>query len=56
MMNDLASEIRESFNKDFSLALLKVLIIGWAFFIIGLALAINDKWVLAGILAYEVLP
>lgn len=35
---------------------LKTLIILWALFVIGLALWIDNPWLLAGILAWEVLP
>lgn len=43
-------------SRDLTLTMLKIIIIMWALFIIVLALFINNKWILAGILAYEVLP
>jgi hypothetical protein len=35
---------------------LKVIIIVWALVMIGLALYIDNPWILAGMLAWEVLP
>lgn len=50
-------KIRQSFSDDFTAAGLKTAIVIWAIFVIILTLfVIEDKWVLAGILAYEVLP
>lgn len=55
--------VRESFEKlrkdasrDLTLFQLKAVIILWAIFVVVLVLLINNKWILAGILAYEVLP
>ena len=47
---------RQKVFEDFSLTSLKVAIILWALFVIVLVLFVNNKWILAGILAYEVLP
>lgn len=55
-MNSPILAVRKQFEKDFSLAALRSMIIVWGLMIIGLALVIDNKWVLAGILAYEVLP
>jgi hypothetical protein len=55
-MTNPVESVRRQFEKDFTVASLKATIIVWSLIIIGLALWINDKWVLAGILAYEVLP
>lgn len=48
--------VRRQFEKDFTLAALKTTIILWSLIIIALAIIIDNKWVLAGVLAYEVLP
>lgn len=49
--------IREHFQNDFTTATLKTLIVLWALFVIVLVLFfVDNKWLLAGILAYEVLP
>lgn len=47
---------RDAANRDFTLVSLKTLIIVWAIFVVFLTLIIDNKWVLTGILAYEVLP
>lgn len=47
---------RRALEKDFTLAALRATIIVWSLVVIGLAIIIDNKWVLAGILAYEVLP
>lgn len=48
--------VRRHFEKDFTKAALKATIITWCLLVIGAAIFIDNKWVLAGILAYEVLP
>jgi hypothetical protein len=55
-MNKIIQRVQAEFAQDFTKAGLKTLIILWALFIIALALLIDEPWVLAGILAYEVLP
>lgn len=55
-MNNLIKKIQQAFYKDFTAASLKFMIIIWALFIITLALIIDNAWILAGILAYEILP
>lgn len=50
-------EIQRSFYQDYTTSTLKTLIILWAIFVIFLVLfVIDDKFLLAAILAYEVLP
>jgi len=49
-------EIKAGFYEDYTVTTLKVLIIGWALLMIILALSINNKWLLAGLLAWELLP
>lgn len=48
--------VREAASRDFTETGLKALIVGVALFWIVVALSINNKWVLAGILAYLILP
>lgn len=55
MMDNLYENAR-NISADFSLWTLRLSIIAWAIFIIVLVLCIKNKWALAGILAYEVLP
>jgi hypothetical protein len=55
-LTSLKNKVQSNFATDYTLSGLRLLIIVWAFFIIALALIIDNKWVLAGILAYEVLP
>ena len=55
-MNRLIQALQRELARDFTLTMLKLTIILWCLFIAWLALAINDKWILAGIMAYEFLP
>ena len=50
------NRVQTSFSEDYTLASLRLFIIAWALFIIVLAFLIDSKWILAGIIAYEVLP
>jgi hypothetical protein len=52
----LKEKIQGSFSKDYTLASLRLFIIAWAIFIIVISLIIDNKYILAGIIAYEVLP
>ena len=56
MLDQFIKRIRTAFYEDYTLVGLKTAIIVWALFVIVLTLLIDNKWVLAGILAYEVLP
>ena len=50
-------KIRQDFYEDYTAATLKTLIVLWAIGVILLVLfVVDNKWLLAGILAYEVLP
>jgi len=52
-----SEDLRQSFANDYTAAALKTLIVVWAITVALLALfVIDNKWVLAGMLAYEVLP
>lgn len=55
-MDEMIKAFREAANRDFTLVAMKTLIITWAVFVIFLTLIVDNKWVLTGILAYEVLP
>ena len=55
-MNEFIRRMQAEFNRDMTLTALRVVIILWALFVIGLALFVKNKWFLAGVLAYEVLP
>jgi len=49
--------IRQAFYDDFTAASLKIMIVLWSITIIILVVFfVDNKWLLAGILAYEVLP
>lgn len=48
--------MQEKLSNDFSLVALKGAIIVLAVFFIVLALLVNNKWILAGALAYMALP
>ena len=57
MMNTLIKNVQQSFAQDYTAATLKALIVAWAILIIVLVLFfVDNPWLLAGILAYEVLP
>jgi hypothetical protein len=53
---DVVSDFRKKASRDMTLTGLKTAIIVWALFIILLAIFIDNKWLLGGILAYEILP
>jgi len=55
-MNEWIKRLQDQFAKDYTTTALKTIIIVWSIIVIILALVIDNKWVLAGILAYEVLP
>lgn len=55
-MDEMIKAFRDAANRDLTLLSLKTLIIVWALFVILLTLVVDNKWLLTGILAYEVLP
>ncbi len=55
-MRQLIEQVRAYFESNFTVAGLKLLIILWAIFVIIMALIVDSPWLLAGMLAYEVLP
>jgi len=56
LAGDFFHKVRSDFARDWTEAALRWTIIAWAVFIIVLVLFVKNKWILAGILAYEVLP
>lgn len=55
-LGDIKNRVQKQYSEDYSLAALRTIIIAWCIFIIVLALIIDNKVVLSGILAYEILP
>lgn len=56
-MGDFVRRFRESLEEDFTETALKTLIVIWAIFVIILVIFfVDNKWLLTGILAYEILP
>ena len=55
-MNDFTQRLRSAFNDDLTEAGLRAAIIVIAIVLVILALTVQSKWVLAGILAWELLP
>lgn len=49
-------QFREAADKDLTLLGLRVAITAWALIIILLAWSVKNKWVLTGVLAWEVFP
>lgn len=57
LVEDAVQELRQHFFENYTETILKGMIVVWAIFVIILVLFfVNNKWLLAGILAYEVLP
>lgn len=51
------NQIKQNFYNDFTTTALKTIIVLWAIGIILLVVfVVDNKWVLAGIAAYEMLP
>lgn len=55
-MNEWIKKLQKQFSEDMTVATLRWAITLWAIFVIALAWLIDNGWVLAGLLAYEVLP
>lgn len=55
-LTSLFKKVQQAASDDLTLASLRTLIVLWAVFIIVLTFSIKNKWILAGILAYEILP
>ena len=54
---NIIQKTRQAFYDDFTTSTLKTLIVLWAIMVIILVVFyVDSKWLLAGILAYEVLP
>lgn len=56
MLDKLFQSVRVAANRDLTLVGLKTAIVAWSLVVIVLALSSNNKWMLAGLLAYEILP
>jgi hypothetical protein len=55
-MNSFIRGIQAEFAKDLGTLTLRIAIIVWAIVVVIAALTVQSKWVLAGILAWEILP
>lgn len=55
-MNETFKKLQESLARDFTKTSLKVMITLWAAFVIVMAWTLDNTFLLAGLLAYEVLP
>jgi len=55
-VDKLLASVQKHFAENFTASALRVLIVLWALFVIGLALSTDNVWLLASILAYEILP
>lgn len=55
-INSYYERLKHQFYQDYTTTTLKALIIVVAIILIGAALFIDNKWLLAGILVWEILP
>jgi len=56
-MNHWIEQTRRNFARDYTTTALKTMIVVWALLVIFATIfVVDNKWILAGILAYEVLP
>lgn len=56
-LNDLIKSYRKSLTNKFTATALKTMIVIWAIFVIIITVFfVDNEWLLAGILLYEVLP
>lgn len=54
---NVVDKVRRSFHEHYTASSLKVLIVTWAILVILVTVFVVDNpWILAGILAYEILP
>ena len=53
---DAHTTVMQAAHEHFGTNALRTIIIVWALVIIAMALVIDNPWILAGILAWEVLP
>lgn len=56
LFTDAKTKIQGEFARDYTVSSLRLLIIAWAVFVVVLALLVDNAALLAGILAWEVLP
>jgi hypothetical protein len=55
-VNNAIAAVRAEFARDFTSMMLRIGIIVWALVVVIAALTVKSKWILAGILAWEILP
>jgi hypothetical protein len=55
-MNTFIQKVQAEFAKDLTTMMLRIGILAWALVVVIAALTIESKWILAGILAWEILP
>ena len=55
-MDRILEKVQTALAKDFTATALKLMIIAWAVLVVIVTLKTENKWFLAGILAYEILP
>jgi hypothetical protein len=55
-MNTFIKQAQNAFATDLTTMMLRITIITWAIVVVLLALFVDNKWLLAGILAWEILP
>ena len=55
-MNVYIRRLQAQLNKDFSLTAMKLIGLSWLAIVAYLIIIVENKWLLAGILAYELLP
>lgn len=56
LFSDAKTKVQSEFARDYTVSSLRLLIIAWAVFVVVLALILDNPAILAGILAWEVLP
>lgn len=55
-MNAFIKATQQKFNQDFSLGMLRIAIIVMALVLVIAALTVESKWILAGVLAWVLIP
>jgi hypothetical protein len=55
-LTSIKNKVQSSFAKDYTLSSLRIMVLALAIFFVALSWIIDNKWVLAGIVAYMVLP
>ena len=55
-LTSIKNKVQSNFAKDYTLSSLRIMVLALAIFFVALSWIIDNKWVLAGIVAYMVLP